>query len=131
MRTVSLFCSVVLSFLLAAGCPSPDLPVCGDAAHWVQNVDSWPTDALYIGDAAMEQIDAVDLLALRPVTGADALAAALVVAELNLAAGSTGADLPTVYAAHAWFADHDAADRMAEDDAFALAEAVAASQACI
>lgn len=131
MRSVTLFCTVLAPLLFALGCPAPDLAPCGDAPHWASTPDTWPTDALFIGDERVEQQEAVELLVLPPVTGADALAAALVVAELNLAAGSLEGDLPTVYAAHAWFADHDASDRLAEDEAFALAEAVHASQACI
>lgn len=123
--------SAATLLLLATGCPEPDATLpCGDATYWVQRGAEWPTDAFFLGDDALDQADALDLLELPATAVADDVAAALVVAELNLAAGAPHEDLAPVYAAHAWFADLDATERRAAAQAEVLIEALEPFQHC-
>lgn len=120
----------VAALLLAAACaPVAETAPCGDAVSWSQRTAEWPTDALYLGDTPLDQAEAIDLLELPSDDAQDRLAAALVVAELNLAAGTDDTLLPTVYAAHAWFSNHAAAGG-ADEEALALAEALEAGSIC-
>lgn len=123
-------CLFSVAFLFAA-CAAPDgsSAPCASASDWSERAADWPTDALFLGDHPLDQADAIELLELDQPSPSERLAAALVVAELNLSAGATEVDLPVVYAAHAWFANtHDTEG--SDEEASALAEELEAVNLC-
>lgn len=122
MRSLMMFCVAVAG----VGCVGSHEVLCGDAAYWSGRVADWPSDGMYVGDRHLGLDEALALLEGRPSTPRDALAAALVVAELNLAAGADDRLLPLVYEGHALLAD----DAEADGDALALADALSAERTC-
>ncbi len=119
-----------LSFLLSIACPPPATPSCADADGWSQRASQWPTDALYLGDRPLDQAEAIDLLEREHPQPWERLAAALIVAELNLAFNEEDEASPAVYAAHAWFANRDGAIGSSDEEALALAEALERGTRC-
>ncbi|MCB9669207.1 MAG: hypothetical protein H6734_07040 [Alphaproteobacteria bacterium] len=123
------------ALLVAAACAVPTADsapeaFCADAHAWSQRAASWPTDALFLGDAPLDQAAAIELLELPDPTPVQRLSAALVVAELNLSAGGEDTALTPVYAAHAWFANRAAGDAGSDEEALVLAEALEDASVC-
>ena len=120
MRCLVAFVAV---WMLTTGCVAESPVLCGDASFWSERSADWPLDDVWIGEEPMELADAIDLLELPATDGRDALHRALVVAELNLAAGGSEATLSRVYAGHAWVSTDDG-DPAVESEAAALAGAL-------
>ena len=114
---------LVGALLLCVACATdPDAP-CGDSTFWSQRSAEWPVDTLWIGGEAVAMYEAMDLLELPPRDARDRLSTALVVAELNLAAGASEDVLPLVYAGHSWLS-YDDGDPTVAHEADALADAL-------
>ncbi|MEZ4322682.1 MAG: hypothetical protein R3F61_34765 [Myxococcota bacterium] len=101
------FFSLLLPVFFAVACSTDPVAPCGDAAFWSGRSADWPLDEVWVGGAPVALSDAMDLLELPARDGRDALSAALIVAELNLAAGGAEDALPLVYAGHAWLSTDD------------------------
>ncbi|MCB9677114.1 MAG: hypothetical protein H6737_18500 [Alphaproteobacteria bacterium] len=120
----SFFCLIPLLFSVA--CAVDSAAPCGDAAYWSGRSADWPLDEVWVGGEPLALSEAMDLLELPPADARDALTAALVVAELNLAAGGSDDVLPHVYAGHAWLSLDDG-DPALEHEAAELARALESS----
>ncbi len=106
----------MLGFVGGSGCdrasanqtPAALETACHDATWWSGRSADWGVDTFWIGDARVSFTDAMDRLELPPRSGRDALQAALIVAELELATHPpTEVEsrlLPHVYAGHAFLA---------------------------
>lgn len=116
---------VLCSMVFACGAEIDEVP-CGDAAYWSGRVADWPSDEVYVGERSLRTDEAVARLERTPETAEDALIAALIVAELNLAAGADDRLLPLVYEGHALLSD----GVQAPDDALAVADALGSERVC-
>jgi len=128
----ALFSTLALCSLLG-GCGVDPIASCGDASYWSEHSADWPLDRVWVGDSELGLAEAMDRIELPATTAREALAASLVVAELNLAAGGDSEILALVYAGHGWIASDDGdpeIDAEAEALAMALDSAISASQCC-
>ena len=115
-----------LALVLPARGVEPAAAPCGDAAYWSQRSAEWPLDAVWLGEEPVPMGQVMDLLELPAENGRARLGTALVVAELNLAAGGSDAALPLVYAGHRWLGSDDG-DASLDVEASELAIALEAS----
>lgn len=120
----------LLLVAVCAGCGEALEAHCGDADYWSENVAVWPVEEVYVGEAALALHDAIDLLELPAEDGRDALSKALVVAELNLAAGAPETGIGAVYDGHAWLSSDDGRSDV-DDEAVRLARAIESASVCL
>lgn len=120
--------------LVGSGCDpasANDVVDCRDASWWSGRSAEWPVDTFWLGDTRFTLVEAMDRLELPARTGLEALQTTLIVAELELASGSTAKPeselLPHVYAGHAWLAEAGSAgpSEGSDRDARQLADALA------